>query len=523
MPTPNPIYVEKMSPFMCKPGVQKDGTLLASRFWTDSQHCRFQRGLPRKMGGYTELATNIQNVPRGTFLVPNSPYFNVYVAQNNSTYPFSLEYLTIDKDGTVIVPLGSVDRTPPTLAVNVNNDWQFDSMFSTTDDGSILIAFAAPNLDSIDSTVEKDVFYGESLATTPLTSTGHAVSGGIVVLHPYLFLFGNAGHVQWTAPNDPLTIQGDARVSAEKVVAGIAVRGGNSSPAGLFWTLNNLIRCTFTGPPNDFTFDTISDETSILSAKSVIEYDGLYFWVAIDRFCVYNGTVKEVPNDMVLNWFFDNLNFNQRQKVWATKVPRFGEIWWYFPFGESTECNAAVVYNVRENTWYPTTLSRSCGIYNQVYQYPLWLGDTINKAGGYSVWEHEVGYDEVFIDNSAAAIDSYIQTCVVALPAYGPSGEFTGMDRWSEIYRYEPDLIQRGDMTLTVSGRQYANSVLTVGGTYPMIANNPIAVPPILATTKIDIREQYRQMLLKFESNTLGGYYEFGLNLNVFRVGDARQ
>jgi hypothetical protein len=62
--------------------------------------------------------------------------------------------------------------------------------------------------------------------------------------------------------------------------------------------------------------------------------------------------VKEIPNPMNQDYFFDNLNYTQRQKVWATKVPRFGEVWWFYPRGDSTECNDAIIYNVRENTWY---------------------------------------------------------------------------------------------------------------------------------------------------------------------------
>ena len=524
MPTPAPLYVEKLTPLMMQPGIQQDGTLLAGRNWTDGQHCRFQRGLPRKMGGYKELQTLIPNVPRGTTLIPDGSNFDIYVAQNNATSPRSLLYFTVDPQGFIVNPVGPpnfIDRTPAAFIVDPNNAWQFDSMFSTTDNQSILLAFAAPNLASIDSTVEREVYFGDAIPTffpspftAPLQPTGLSVSGGIVVLHPYLFLFGTAGHIQWTLANNPTVLAGDARVSAEKVVAGVATRGGNSSPAGLFWTLNNLIRCTFVGGEAQFAFDTISDETSILSPTSVIEYDGKFFWIATDRFCVYNGTVAEVPNSMNLNFFFDNLNYTYRQKVWATKVPRYGEIWWFFPFGDSTECNAAVIYNVRERVWYNTMLSRSCGIYNQIYEFPLWMGNTPNfPVPNYSLWEHEIGFDQVSEAGVSTAIDSFIETSVIALPGYGPAGDFTGIDRWSELYRFEPDLNQIGDMTFTIKGRNYARSPVQTVLTETFSPT----------TEKVDIRSQQREMVLRFESNVVGGFYEFGMNLMVFRIGDARQ
>ncbi|MEG7750677.1 hypothetical protein U2087_15640, partial [Listeria monocytogenes] len=80
------------------------------------------------------------------------------------------------------------------------------------------------------------------------------------------------------------------------------------------------------------------------------------FWCGLDRLVSYNGVVQDVPNTMNSNFFFDNLNYDHATKVFAFKVPRFGEIWWCFPKGASTECNHAVIFNVRENTWYDTPL-----------------------------------------------------------------------------------------------------------------------------------------------------------------------
>jgi hypothetical protein len=156
------------------------------------------------------------------------------------------------------------------------------------------------------------------------------------------------------------------------------LRGGpGNSPSGLFWSADSLIRGSYVGGTQVFQFDTISSQSSILSAQSVIEYDGIFYWVGTDRFLMFNGVVREVENNLNLNFFFDNLNYAQRQKVFAYKVPRFGEIWWCFPFGESEEPNYAVVYNVRENTWYDTALpngGRGAGLFPAVFRKPLLSG-----------------------------------------------------------------------------------------------------------------------------------------------------
>jgi hypothetical protein len=128
-------------------------------------------------------------------------------------------------------------------------------------------------------------------------------------------------------------------------------------------------------PPQYWRYDIISSQSSILSSQSVIEYDGVYYWCGTDRFLLYNGVVKEIPNTMNQNYFFDNLNYDQRQKVWATKVPRFGEIWWFYPRGDATECTDAIIYNVRENIWYDAGeargAQRSAGYFSQVFAFPV--------------------------------------------------------------------------------------------------------------------------------------------------------
>ena len=189
-----------------------------------------------------------------------------------------------------------------------------------------------------------------------------SVSGGCVVLHPYLFVYGNNGLIQNSSAgdwNNWVSADSNANnVATGKIVKGLPLRGGTTSPAGLFWSLDAVIRVTFspssvstsTGGTQTYywRYDLISSQSSILSSSSVIEYDGIYYWAGVDRFLMYNGVVQEIPNSINLNYFFDNLNYNQRQKIWCTKVSRWGEIWWFYPRGNATECTDAVIYNVRE-------------------------------------------------------------------------------------------------------------------------------------------------------------------------------
>lgn len=496
----------KLYPILSQPGIKRDGTKVAGNYYTDGQWCRFQRGLPRKIGGYKQIISGLPNIVRDTFVVPISPNFNVYVADFES-----LKYFPIDQFGNNLGPL--VDRTPAFFVSNPNNIWQFDSLYITTSNASNLIAHAAPNLASIDSAIDAAIYYGDINANTQLVPTGFSVSGGIVSLNPYLVAFGNAGHVLIFDANNPTVLMNEARVTSQKIVAGLPTRGGNSSPAGLLWSLNSLIRMTQAGTAGiDFRFDTITDQSSILSSSSVIEYDSRYFWCGIDRFLMYNGIVQEVPNQLNLNFFFQNLNYAQRQKVWATKVPQYGEIWWFYPYGNATECDEAVIYNVRENTWYDTGIDRSSGYFEQVYADPIWTKNTPDLDGTYSVWTHETGYDEN-VNGTLTAIDCFIETGDISWCAVGPEGTWTGTDRWVDLYRVEPDFWQQvGDITMSIKGTQYAQSTVEDIATYTLTVNQE----------KQDLREQRRFMTIRFDTNTVGGFFELGQLLLYFRIGDTR-
>lgn len=504
----------KLFPITSQPGIKRDGTDFASRFYNDGQWCRFQRGLPRKMGGYKQLIDGLPNIVRGVYVVPKGPFFDVYVGDYQS-----LKFFTIDEYGNLQNGGALTDRTPVGFVPDPNNIWNFDLMFSTTSNDNVLIAHAAPNLLSINSDVSTPIYYGSINTTTPLIPTGQSVSGGISVFHPYLFAFGNAGEVIISNVNDPTAVSNTARIASQKIVAGMPTRGGNSSPAGLLWSLDSVIRVTAvtTATGTDFKFDSITNENSILSSQSIVEYDGLYFWAGSDRWLVYNGVVQELPNQMNLNYFFYNppggatgLNYQYRQKVWATKVPQFGEIWWHFPSGTSTECDRAVIFNKRENTWYDTQISRSSGYFEQTFTDPIWA-DNVASGGTYQIWQHESGIDKN-VSGTLTAIPSYIQTGDISWVATDPSGAWTGVDRWIELFRIEPDALQTGPITFTVNTRAYARSPVVTSQTYSF---NP-------ETVKVDLREQGREMSIRFASNSIGGFYEINQTLLDIGVGDAR-
>jgi hypothetical protein len=352
-----------------------------------------------------------------------------------------------------------------------------------------------------------------------------SVSGGCVILHPYLFVYGNDGLIKnSSAGNFQDWVSADANentVSAGKIVKGMPVRGGTTSPAGLFWSLDSLIRVSY-APASVGTstiywrYDIVTSQSSILSSSSVIEYDGIFYWCGIDRFLMYNGVVTELVNTMNNNYFFDNLNYSQRQKVWASKVPRWGEIWWFYPSGDSEECDNAIIYNVREKIWYDAGFAlgakRSAGVFSEVFRKPIWACSLKNEDNCFNLWQHETGVNRVNL-NEESAIQSYFETDSIGWVNGGPGqNDPSGLNNWIRLERVEPDFIQSEDMNLYVTGKGYANAEDVETGPYTFAPD----------TLKIDLREQRREMRLRFESNIVNGNYECGLNLLLADIGDVR-
>ena len=89
-------------------------------------------------------------------------------------------------------------------------------------------------------------------------------------------------------------------VSGTKVVKGMPLRGGTTSPAGLFWSLDQLTRVTYS-PQTVGTstlywrYDIISTSTTIMSSNSVVEYDGIYYWCGVDRFLIVQRCCSRNP------------------------------------------------------------------------------------------------------------------------------------------------------------------------------------------------------------------------------------
>jgi len=264
------------------PGIKRDGTRFEGDQYVDGQWVRFQRGLPRKMGGYRSINKYLQGVARTLHEYTLDRLTYIHAGSANL-----LERFFIDAGYNTSV---ITDRTPTTLVADDNNLWQFD-VDTALGGGLQLVAQVAPNLNCICNSIGGQLFTGDEFGTGALVEVPSAnlpavysATGGIVSLHPYTVVFGNDGFVMWSVPGNPSDYvgsgAGNAYVTGQKIVRGMPLRGGpGNSPSGLLWSADSLIRMSYIGGTATFQFDTISAQSSIMSAQSVIEYDGVFYWI----------------------------------------------------------------------------------------------------------------------------------------------------------------------------------------------------------------------------------------------------
>jgi hypothetical protein len=129
-----------------------------------------------------------------------------------------------------------------------------------------------------------------------------------------------------------------------------------------------------------------------------------------------------------------------------------------------------------------------------------------------SLYQNEIGTDKI-TGAISVAIESYFETNDLGLVSGGPSQPSSvGDNKWLRLERVEPDFVQTGDMELYVTGRPFAQSTDTTSSAYTFTPT----------TGKVDMREQRRELRLKFVSNVTGGNYQVGKILLDADMGDVR-
>jgi len=518
-------------PLVYKPGILKDGTTFQDDYCTDGQWIRFVGGKIKKMKGQKEV------------VLPAPIGGNIIYLHAEYTNGYTLFYATARAITRVHISDLYVASNPTVVLDQPDNNlntttWEAVKFIK---DSVPCIAFLKSN-NGLDMSDEAGgfIFWKSLNDDSPMVQGGEEkASGGIIYSNPCLYLYGNNGTIVRSRTANPLNFaggdSGEYTISADKLIFGANVRGGTNAPSLLFWTANSVIYLTNVADGDqvvDFQKEVLTTNSSLMSSRSIVQYDSLFFWLGTDRIFNYNGIVDSVPNTINLEYFFDNVDLNKRQKIFGYKIARYGEVRWAYPeiaYADNPDigCTRELVYNVRENSWYDTAIQRDCVTTYEINGDILSYGDAcsnypLDLNNRYkAIWRHEIGDTEIR-NNVSVNIPSFFTTPYYGFVTFNPAKTDGNIEKYIVLDQIEPDFptnVERtiaDELTITVSYKKYAGS--TVAHSTPIVFkladlnNNPNA-------GKIDLRIQGRFMNITFACDYP---YNVGTVLMSFREGDGQ-
>tara|TARA_R100001015_G_C4629620_1_gene190623 strand:- start:1228 stop:3072 length:1845 start_codon:yes stop_codon:yes gene_type:complete len=253
-----------------------------------------------------------------------------------------------------------------------------------------------------------------------------------------------------------------------------------------------LYSMQFIGPPFIFGVNLITEGISMVSPQACVNANNVVYFMDQDNFYMYSGTVQSLPCT-VRAYVFDDFNYSQTFKVFATRNAQYNEVSWFYCSSSSDEIDRYVTYNYLEQTWTIGTLPRTSWIdAGGATTNPLAAGSS-GTTSNY-LYEHEVGSND---DGSA-------------MTAYVESADFDAGDgdQFMFIKRLIPDVAFVG----TDTAPELTYSIKTRD--FPLGSLNTATTATVTNTTGVAyIRARARQMRVRIESTDVD---------NSWRLGDTR-
>ena len=287
----------------------------------------------------------------------------------------------------------------------------------------------------------------------------------------------------------------------------------------LTWTDSSLYSLQYLGPPYVWGSQLLGDNISIASQNAAVLASGVTFWMGVDKFYMYDGTVKTLNCDL-RQYVFENINKSQFDQVFAGTNEGFNEVWWFYCSGTSTTVDSYVIFNYMENQgqgcWYYGSLARTAWLDSGLSDYPM--------AATYSqnIVDHELGVDDN-TTGTAVAIESFIT-----------SAEFDvdDGDRFGFVWRVLPDIKFFGSTAASPqitmylkpmqnSGSGY-NVPVSIGGSGNASITSIASVPIEEFTGQVYIRVRGRQMAMEYRSTALGVQWQAGSPRLDIRIDGRR-
>jgi len=309
--------------------------------------------------------------------------------------------------------------------------------------------------------------------------------------------------IRFSSQEDPTTwipsatnTAGDLRIgSGSEIVAAVETR-----QQILVITDVSVHSMQFLGPPFTFGIQLISENTTIRGPQAAIAVDDTVFWMGLQEFYVYAGSVRKLACS-VKDHVFSDFNTQQSEKVVAGINSSFGEVWWFYPSASSTENDKYVIYNYEQQIWYIGSLARTAWLDRGVNDFPI--AASVDKY----LYNHEIGFDD---GSTNGPISAHIESSQM---------DIQDGDGFLFIRRVLPDITFR-DSTGSGGSNPSANFILKArnfpGADYSSseTSSNSItqtSTSPIEQfTDQVHVRIRGRSFALRVESTAEGVGWRLG-------------
>jgi len=259
----------------------------------------------------------------------------------------------------------------------------------------------------------------------------------------------------------------------------------------------------YVGTPGVWGSNIIGDNISILGQNAAVLAAGTTYWMGVDKFYKYNGTVTTLRCDL-REYIFANINSMQSQQVFSGTNEGFNEVWWFYCSGTSTTINSYVVYNYQDDIWYYGSLARTAWIDSTSLTYPI-----------SATYDQTLVFQEYGLNDNTTGTDN-------AIDSYITSAEFDieDGDHFGFVHRILPDVTFRKStatspqVTMTLIPMQNSGSGYNVpqsqGGSNVAKVTRTATAPIEQFTGQVFIRLRGRQMIFKIEGNQLNLQWQLG-------------
>ena len=292
----------------------------------------------------------------------------------------------------------------------------------------------------------------------------------------------------------------------------------------LVWTDNALYTMKFIGAPFTFGFEQVGTNCGLIGKNAAIEIDGAAFWMSNNGFFMFDGTVRSLPCS-VEDYVYDQADTTKGQQIYAGINNLFTEVVWYYPSQGSDYNDQYVVFNygepMRGGVWYIGTEARTSWIDASVYPkpsatkfndsatgtFPVIVGQS--GLGQTTLFEHEVGTDQVNPNGSTTAVTSFVKSYDFDLQAKQKdaqgksSGPTIAGENFLAMRRFVPDFKDlQGNVKVTLAVKRYPQQSETTTALSPFTINS--------STEKKDTRARGRFVNIKIENTDISESWRFG-------------